>query len=68
MSNKIWKIAGVFVIPVLLFIIFWILAPGFGLHSLYVIVSQSVIPVIMGLGMAFGMACLLYTSDAADEL
>ncbi|MFR8317678.1 MAG: ABC transporter permease [Catenibacillus sp.] len=68
MSNKIWKIAGVFVIPVLLFIIFWILAPGFGLHSLYVIVSQSVIPVIMGLGMAFGMAAGIFDLSTGSRV
>lgn len=60
MKNKVIKIAGVFAVPVILFLIFTIAAPGFGLNSMQVIVSQSVIPIIMGYSMAFGMAAGLF--------
>ena len=60
MKSKTVKVAGVFAIPVLLFIVFAISAPGFGIHSIYVIASQAVIPTIMGYGMAFGMAAGLF--------
>ncbi len=60
MKSKVIKIVGVFAVPVILYLFFSITAPGFGLNSLQVVVSQSVIPIIMGYSMAFGMAAGLF--------
>lgn len=60
MKKKAGKALGVFAIPILLFLFFAIGAPGFGVHSIPVIASQSVIPTIMGYGMAFGMTAGLF--------
>ena len=42
-------------LPIALFLIFSIFAKGFGVHSIPIIVSQSVIPVITGLGLGILM-------------
>lgn len=68
MKSKTVKVAGVFAIPVLLFIVFAISAPGFGIHSIYVIASQAVIPTIMGYGMAFGMAAGLFDLSTGSRV
>lgn len=60
MKGKVVKVAGVFAVPVILFLIFTVAAPGFGINSIQVIVSQSIIPIIMGYSMAFGMAAGLF--------
>ncbi|MGL5435815.1 MAG: ABC transporter permease [Lachnospiraceae bacterium] len=66
--NKGVKIAAVFIIPVMLFLIFMYLAPGFGFHSLEVILSQSVIPILMGYGMAFGMAAGIFDLSTGSRV
>lgn len=43
-------------IPVLLFLICSLIAPGFGLQSLNTVISQSIIPIAMGYGIAFTQA------------
>lgn len=58
--NKVVKVVGVFALPVILFLIFTVAAPGFGLGSIQVVLSQSIIPIIMGYSMAFGMAAGLF--------
>ena len=37
------------------------------LHSFYLIIFFSIIPIVLGLIIAVLINCLLYTSDAADE-
>lgn len=68
MNKKIGKIAGVFAIPVILFSVFTLCAPGFGIHSIQVIANQSVIPTIMGYGMAFGMAAGLFDLSTGSRV
>jgi len=57
MKNKIFGILGVFVIPFFLFIFFSLVTPGFGLHSLPIIISQSMIPTMIGFGMCVMFLC-----------
>ncbi len=52
MRNKLMSIGGICILPVLTFGIFWILAEGFGLHTINIILSQSMIPITLGLAMA----------------
>lgn len=59
-KNKAMKIVGVFALPVILFLIFAIAAPGFGVSSIQVVISQAIIPIIMGYSMAFGMRAGLF--------
>lgn len=68
MKHRIGKGIGLLAIPVLLFAFFTICAPGFGLHSIYVVASQSVIPTIMGYGMAFGMAAGLFDLSTGSRV
>lgn len=68
MNKKAGKIAGVLAIPLLLFVVFSLAAPGFGLHSIQVIAAQAVIPTIMGYGMAFGMAAGLFDLSTGSRV
>ena len=52
MSNKITKIAGICILPFLVFFVFFFLADGFGFHTIPIIISQSMIPTTLGLAMA----------------
>ncbi|MFT3985569.1 MAG: hypothetical protein QM697_16825 [Lachnospiraceae bacterium] len=49
------------ILPVGLFLIFSMLAEGFGLHSIPIIISQSMIPVVTGFGLS-----LLMNADLMD--
>lgn len=55
MKLQILKIAGIAFLPVLLFVIFSNSAEGFGSHSISIILSQSMIPAILGFAMAMTM-------------
>lgn len=68
MKNKICKIVMVALIPCILFLIFSISAPGFGIQSLTVILCQSVTPIIMGYGMAFGMSAGLFDLSVGSRV
>lgn len=52
MQKKVFNLTGIFIMPVMLFIVFTAVAGGFGLHSLPIVVSQSIIPTVMGFGVA----------------
>lgn len=52
MNKKITTVLGVCILPFLVFFIFFFLAPGFGFHTLPIILSQSMIPTTLGLAMA----------------
>ena len=51
---KIGRYIGVCALPVVLFLIFALLAPGFGVRSIMIVLRQALIPTCMGIGMAFG--------------
>lgn len=68
-GKNILKLIGVFLLPVALFVFFSIAAPGFGLKSsLRVVVGQSIIPIMLGFGMAFGMAAGLFDLSAGSRV
>lgn len=46
---------SVIALPVVLFVLFSLLAPGFGLNSLTLVLRQALIPTVMGISMAFEM-------------
>lgn len=51
MNKNVLNIAKLIALPIVLYMIFTICASGFGLHSLPIIISQSMIPTMMGLGL-----------------
>lgn len=51
---------GVAALPLILFIIFSLLAPGFGLNSVQLVLRHALIPTVMGIGMAFGQTCGIF--------
>ncbi len=55
MGKKITKILSVCILPFAVFFIFYFLADGFGFHTISIIISQSMIPTALGIG----MACLM---------
>lgn len=55
MKKGLVTLIELLVLPVGLFLIFSILADGFGLHSIPIIISQSMIPVVTGFGLSMLM-------------
>lgn len=53
-SGRLKGICGVLALPVVLFLLFTLASPGFGLNSLELVLRQALIPTVMGIGMAFG--------------
>lgn len=51
MNKNVFNIIKLISLPIILYIIFTICATGFGLHSLPIIISQSMIPTMLGLGL-----------------
>lgn len=51
MNKQIANLLKLLTLPVILYVIFMFLAEGFGLHSLSIVISQSMIPTMMGLGL-----------------
>lgn len=56
-KKKIVSVAGIFALPVVLFLFFSLVCEGFGFHTAQVVVSQSLIPTVLGLAMAPVMMC-----------
>ncbi len=52
--------AAVIALPVALFLVFTLSAPGFGTRSLTLVLRQALIPSMMGFGMAFGQTCGIF--------
>lgn len=52
MNKKLTKVIGVCLLPFLVFFAFFFLADGFGFHTIPIILSQSMIPTVLGLAMA----------------
>lgn len=57
MKKKLASIVGIFALPVALYLFFMLICDGFGWNTLQIVVSQSLIPTILGLGMAPVMLC-----------
>jgi ribose transport system permease protein len=51
MKKNVLNIIKLIALPVFLFLFFSIFASGFGVHSLSIVISQSMIPTVMGLGL-----------------
>ena len=52
MNKKLAKVLGVCLLPILVFFAFFLWAGGFGFHTIPIILSQSMIPTVLGLAMA----------------
>lgn len=61
MKNRAVRFLSVVALPVALFLLFMVAAKGFGVHSLSIILSQTMIPAAM----AFGM-CLVMNTGMMD--
>ena len=61
MKSRVLRFLGVLALPVALILIFMVCAEGFGVHSLNIVLSQSMIPAAM----AFGM-CLIMNTGMMD--
>ncbi len=68
MAKKFSGFLKILMAPVLLFTVFTLAAPGFGFHSLPVIVSQSLIPTIVGFAMTFSMTTGLFELSAGTQI
>ncbi len=55
MDRNIRNIMKLLLLPVGMFLVFTIIAPGFGFHSIPVIISQSIIQVVIGFGLSLLM-------------
>lgn len=51
MNKNVLNLVKLIILPIILYVIFSVCASGFGLHSLPIVVSQSMIPTMMGLGL-----------------
>lgn len=51
MNKSVLNVIKLIAMPILLFLVFTIISPGFGVHSLTIVISQSMIPMMMGLSM-----------------
>lgn len=60
MNQKIIRIGAIFTLPVLLFIAFSGFTKGFGAHSIFIVLSQAMIPTIMGFAIAITMRIGLF--------
>lgn len=49
MKKKAIRICGILVLPVVLYLVFSILTPSFGSHTIPIFISQSMIPIALGL-------------------
>jgi len=51
MKKRMINIAGLFALPVVLFLFFSLVTEGFGIHSISIIISQCMIPTVIGFAM-----------------
>lgn len=68
MKKKAISSVGIFALPVLLFLFFSLICEGFGIHTLQIVISQSIIPTILGLAMALVMLCGLMDFSAGARV
>lgn len=67
-KNGLKKFVWMAGLPVVLFVIFTLTAPGFGMHSCYIILSQCMIPMAVGFGMCFLMTAGMMELSAAAQI
>lgn len=68
MKKKIINCIGIFALPAVLFVFFSLICDGFGMHTLRIVISQSLIPTLMGLAMAPVMLCGLMDFSAGARV
>jgi ribose transport system permease protein len=68
MKNKATSFLLVICIPVVLFMVFFFAAPGFKLSGLLIIASQSMIPLVMALGLAFIMVSHMFDLSIGTQV
>ncbi len=68
MKKKIRNCIGIFALPVVMFLFFSLICDGFGIHTLRIVISQSLIPTILGLAMAPVMLCGLMDFSAGARV
>lgn len=57
MKTKVINCIGIFALPFVLFVFFMLFCDGFGLHTIQIVIGQSIIPTILGLAMGLVMMC-----------
>ena len=68
MLKKTLNLLIVLAAPILLFLFFTLAAPGFGINSLPIIISQSLVPTIIGFAMTFSMTTGLFELSAGTQI
>lgn len=68
MLKKASGIIAFALIPVVLYMVFYFAADGFGFHSLRIIFNQTLIPLVIGYGMAFTMAGGLWDLSVGGQV
>ncbi len=68
MQKTIKNWAGVFALPVVLFLFFTIVTSGFGINSIPTVLGQAIIPTVMGFGMAFGMGAGIFDLSTGSRV
>ncbi len=68
MKNVLKKFIWMAALPVILFVIFALVASGFGFNSVYIILSQSMIPMAIGFGMCFLMTAGMMELSAGAQI
>lgn len=63
-----YRIFYVLAIPVALFLLFMLTAPGFGLHSVPILLSQSLLSFVMALGMSFIMSTGIFDLSCGTQV
>lgn len=55
MYKNIINVVKLLLLPIIMFLVFSLIAPGFGSHSITIIISQSIIQIVIGFGLSLLM-------------
>lgn len=66
--DRLKKYFWMAIIPLLLFILFTLLSDGFGINSMYIVMSHCMIPMAIGYGMCFLMSVGLMEMSAGAQV
>lgn len=68
MIDTFKRIVGLLLLPLALFLLCSFVAPGFGMNSVGVVLSQTIIPTVMGYGLAFAMTAGIFDLSAGARV
>lgn len=68
MKKKVLNSIGILALPIILFLLFTVLCDGFGIHTIKIVISQSLIPTILGMAMVLVMMCGLMDFSAGARV